>query len=143
GVHPLRDPVVSLPHAPPRRASGQRLLHRRQHPQGGQALHVKEVTLAGYVAVHDRAPAFEGSDGRAYSVAIWVDDVPDARGRFPGALLFVRWAPDGSEPDGHHETEWLAFGASPADTEARLGALSLYDVKAHLEERIAAATGGE
>jgi len=104
---------------------------------------VKEVTLAGYVAVHDRAPAFEGSDGRAYSVAIWVDDAPDARGRFPGALLFVRWAPDGSEPDGHHETEWLAFGASPADTEARLGALSLYDVKAHLEERIAAATGGE
>jgi hypothetical protein len=102
---------------------------------------VREITLAGYMAVHDRAPAFEGSDGRAYSVAIWVGEEPDARGRLPGALLFVRWAPDGSEPDGHHETEWLAWGESPAVVEARLGALSLYDVKALLEERIAATDG--
>lgn len=104
---------------------------------------MKEVTLAGYAAVHDRAPAFEGSDGRAYSVAIWVDDAPDARGRLAGALLFVRWAPGGSEPDGHHETDWLVHGSSAADVEARLGALSLYDVKALLEERIAAARDGE
>jgi hypothetical protein len=100
---------------------------------------VKEVTLGGYMTVHDRAPAFEGSDGRAYSVALWVDDQPDERGRLAGALLFVRWRPDGSEPDGHRETDWLVRGDSAADVERRLGAMSLYDVKALLEECIAAA----
>ncbi|HET9065760.1 MAG TPA: hypothetical protein VFN22_08080 [Gemmatimonadales bacterium] len=98
---------------------------------------MKEITLGGYMAVHDRAAAFEGSDGRAYSVALWVDDTPDARGRMAGALLFVRWRQDGSEPDGHLETEWLVRGATVADAESRLGAISLYDAKGHLEELIA------
>jgi hypothetical protein len=99
---------------------------------------VKEVTLGGYMALHDRAPAFTGADGRAYSVAPWVDDVPDHRGRVPGALLFIRWSPDGSAPDGHLETDWLVRGSDAADAHHRLGALSLYDVKALLDERIAA-----
>jgi hypothetical protein len=98
---------------------------------------VSEATLGGYMALHDRAPAFEGSDGRAYSVALWVDDEPDARGRFPGALLFIRWNPSGDAPDGHHESDWLVWGASASDTRDRLGALSLYDVKAMLDEQIA------
>lgn len=97
---------------------------------------MKEITLGGYMAVHDRAAAFEGSDGRAYSVALWVDDAADDRGRLAGALLFVRWRPDGTEPDGHLETEWLVRGATPEDAESRLGAISLYDAKAHLEELI-------
>lgn len=90
------------------------------------------------MALHDRAPAFTGADGRAYSVALWVEDEPDERGRHPGALLFVRWSPDGGTPDGHHETDWLVHGADPDDTRQRLGAYSLYDVKAMLDECIAA-----
>jgi hypothetical protein len=100
---------------------------------------MSEVTLAGYVAKHDRAPAFGGSDGRSYSVAIWVDEEADGDGRVPGALLFVRWSQDQSEPDGHHETDWLVRGCSEADVRERLGALSLFDVKELLEERITAA----
>ncbi len=99
---------------------------------------MSEATLGGYMALHDRAPAFAGVDGRAYSVALWVDDDPDARGRFAGALLFVRWDPAGDAPDGHHETDWLVWGTSPDDARQRLGALSLYDVKAMLDECIAA-----
>ena len=99
---------------------------------------MSEVTLGGYMALHDRAPAFSGADGRAYSVALWVDDQPDDRGRLAGALLFVRWSEDGSAPDGHHETDWLVHGDTPGDVRDRLGALSLYDVKALLDERIAA-----
>lgn len=99
---------------------------------------MSEVTLGGYMALHDRAPAFTGADGRAYSVAIWVDDTPDDQGRLAGALLFVRWNEDGSAPDGHHETDWLVRGADADDVRSRLGALSLYDVKALLDERIAA-----
>ncbi len=99
---------------------------------------MKEVTLGGYMALHDRAPAFTGADGRAYSVAPWVDEHPDERGRWPGALLFIRWSPGGDEPDGHLETDWLVHGADPGDARERLGAYSLYDVKAMLDECIAA-----
>ena len=96
-----------------------------------------EFTLGGYMAAHDRAAAFSGSDGRAYSVALLVDDEPDSRGRFGGALLFVRWTPGGDAPDGHLESDYLLWGATPDDARTRLGALSLYDVKSQLDELIA------
>lgn len=87
---------------------------------------------------HDRAAAFTGSDGQPYSVALYVDEEPDARGRYGAALLFVRWSEGGDRPVGHVETEYLAWGASTAEAEDRLRALSLYDVKAALDEAIAA-----
>jgi hypothetical protein len=90
------------------------------------------------MAAHDRAAGFSGSDGRAYSVALWVDDDPDARGRFGGALLFLRWDAAGDAPEGHLESDYLVWGDTPDDASARLGALSLYDVKALLDELIAA-----
>jgi hypothetical protein len=90
---------------------------------------------------HDRAAAFGGSDGRAYSVAIYVDEEPDAGGRYGAALLFVCWSPGGDRPVGHLETETLAWAPSPAEAGKRLEALSLYDVKAALEEAIARAPG--
>jgi hypothetical protein len=99
---------------------------------------VSEFTLGGYMATHERAAAFTGSDGLPYSVALWIDDDPDARGRFGGALLFVRWAPGGDAPDGHLESEYLVWGTNAADATERLGALSLYDVKGVLDELIAA-----
>lgn len=86
---------------------------------------------------HDRAAAFAGSDGQPYSVDIWVDDEPDERGRYGAALIFVRWAPSGDRPVGHAETGYLAWGATPAEAEERVKALSLYDVKAALDEAIA------
>ena len=98
---------------------------------------MSEVTLGGYMALHERAAAFTGSDGHAYSVALWVDEEADERGRYGGALLFVRWNPSGDNPTGHHETEYVVFGRTPGEAEQRLGALSLYDVKTMLDERIA------
>jgi hypothetical protein len=87
---------------------------------------------------HERAAAFSGSDGHAYSVAILSDDEPDARGLFGAALLFVRWDPAGEKPSGHVETGYLAWGATVVEAEARVRSLSLYDVKAALDEAIAA-----
>jgi hypothetical protein len=95
-----------------------------------------EITLAGYMAKHERAVAFTGADGGAYSCAILVDDDPDGGGRFGAALLFVRWDEAGAAPAGHVETGYLAWGSTPAEAEARIGALSLYDVKAALDEAI-------
>jgi hypothetical protein len=86
---------------------------------------------------HDRAAAFSGSDGQPYSVAIYVEEEPDLRGLYGAALLFVRWSPSGDRPVGHVETETLAWGRTPEEAESRLEALSLYDVKAALDEAIA------
>ena len=97
-----------------------------------------EFTLAGYMAKHERAAAFTGADGEAYSCAIYVDDEPDGTGRYGAALLFVRWDEGGASPVGHVETEFLAFGGSPAEAAHRIGLLSLYDVKAALDEAIRA-----
>jgi hypothetical protein len=100
---------------------------------------VSEYTLGGYMLKHDRAAAFGGSDGRAYSVAMYVDDEADLRGYYGAALLFVRWSDGGERPVGHLETEPLAWGRSPTEAQERLAVLSLYDVKAALEEAIARA----
>lgn len=100
---------------------------------------MSEFTLGGYMRKHDRAAAFGGSDGQAYSVAIYVDEEPDVRGRYGAALLFVRWSESGDRPVGHLESDTLAWGRTPEEAEARLEALSLYDVKAALDEAIAKA----
>ena len=90
---------------------------------------------------HDRAAAFTGSDGQAYSVAIYVEEEPDVRGLYGAALLFVRWSPGGDRPLGHVESETLAWGRTQAEAESGIAALSLYDVKAALDEAINRAPG--
>jgi hypothetical protein len=100
-----------------------------------------EFTLGGYMAQHGRAAAFGGSDGHAYSVGLYVDDETDDRGRFGAALLFVRWDPAGEAPVGHVETDFLAWGRTAAEAEERVKALSLFDVKAALDEAIASQPG--
>jgi hypothetical protein len=95
------------------------------------------VTLGGYMRKHDRAAAFGGNDGQAYSVAILVDEEPDDQGRFGAALLFVRWNLGGDAPAGHVETDYLAFADTPAEAEERVKVLSLFDVKQALDEAIA------
>lgn len=69
-------------------------------------------------------------------MATFVDDAPDASGRYGAALLFVRWSPAGDRPIGHLETAYLAWGATPAAALAPLLALSLGDVKQHLDRLI-------
>lgn len=102
---------------------------------------MSELTLGGYMAKHERAAAFGGSDGQAYSVAIYVEDEPDEQGRYAAALLFVRWSPAGDRPVGHVETPPMAWGRTPGQAEDRLKALSLYDVKTALDEAISASPG--
>ena len=102
---------------------------------------MSEFTLGGYMQKHERAAAFGGSDGQAYSVAIYVDEEPDVRGLYGAALLFVRWSAAGERPVGHVETETLAWGKTPAEAQSGLESLSLYDVKAALDEAIAHSPG--
>lgn len=94
-------------------------------------------TLGGYQRVHQRAPAFGGSDGQAYTVSTFVDDDPDPAGRYGAALLFIRWSEGGDRPVGHVETDYLAFGPNPDAALALVLDLSLEDVKAHLDRLLA------
>ena len=86
--------------------------------------------------MHERAPAFAGSDGQSYSVGTFVDGAPDACGRYGAALLFVRWSAAGDRPVGHVETDYLSWGGTPVQALAPLLALSLAEVKQHLDRCI-------
>ena len=83
--------------------------------------------------MHERPPAFGGKDGRAYSVSTFVDEEPDAHGRYGAALLFVAWSEGSDRPVGHVETDYLAFGQTPEEALAPLLALTLHEAKAHLD----------
>ena len=102
---------------------------------------MSEFTLGGYMQKHERAAAFGGSDGHAYSVAIYVEEEPDPRGLYGAALLFVRWSPAGDRPLGHVETESWPGDARRRKRSLGLAGLSLYDVKAALDEAIVQAPG--
>ena len=94
-----------------------------------------DTTLGGYQQVHGRPPAFGAADGQAYSVATFADDAAE-KGRYGAALLFVRWD-EAARPAGHLETDYLAFGATPDEALAPVLALTLEQVKAHLDQCVA------
>jgi hypothetical protein len=95
---------------------------------------VDESTLGGYVAVHARPPAFEGTDGIPYSVDVGIDDTGDAEAPVGAYLLFVRW--DGQTVGGHLETDFLARGASEALVREAIARMPLLTVKATLDGMI-------
>ena len=102
-------------------------------------------TLGGYMAVHDRPAAFEGSDGFSYSVEILVDEEHAARAgaRWGGYLFFVKWARVGaSSPEGHLESDILAQADTERAAREQVGAMRLSEVKGVLDALIAASPTG-
>ena len=98
-------------------------------------------TIGGYMAVHDRPAAFEGSDGFSYSVEILTEQ-DDASRRWAGFFLFVKWARIGAQtPEGHLESDYVARGETEAEARANTGGLSLNEVKAILDDLIARRAG--
>jgi hypothetical protein len=100
-------------------------------------------TLGGYMAVHDRPAAFEGSDGYSYSVEILADDTGDPAAPVGGYLLFIQWARVGAAaPEGHLESDFLSRAASESEARAAVGAMPLAEVKRTLDALIARRSGG-
>lgn len=93
-------------------------------------------SLGGYFDVHDRPPAFEGSDGQPYTVSIEVEKAADPRCPFIGYLVFPRWADTGLGVVGHVETPILFRGATRTDVSEQAGTLALEEVKRLLDEAI-------
>lgn len=99
-------------------------------------------TLGGYMAVHDRPAAFEGSDGFSYSAEIVTDATGDSNAPFAAFLLFVRWARIGAQsPEGHLETDYLATARTEHEARTLVGAWQLSAVKAALDALIATKHG--
>jgi hypothetical protein len=97
----------------------------------------QDGTLGGYLEVHDRPPAFEGSDGHPYTVSMEVERTADLRAPYQGYLVFPRWAQTGVGIIGHVESATLAECRSERDARARLGALTLLEVQHILEDALA------
>lgn len=95
-------------------------------------------TIGGYMAVHDRPAAFEGSDGASYSVEIVTDASGDKARPFAAYLLFVRWRQGDPVASGHLETEFLAFADTEDDARKLVGAMMLNEVKVRLDDLIKA-----
>ena len=96
-----------------------------------------DTTLGGYFRVHDRPPAFDGSDGHPYTVSPEAERTGNLKAPFAGYLVFPRWAQNGVGVVGHVETATLVEEASEEDARQALGALTLYEVQALLEDAIA------
>jgi hypothetical protein len=97
-------------------------------------------TIGGYMAVHDRPAAFEGSDGFSYSVEILAQHEPDESPPWAGFFLFVKWARIGAQsPEGHLESDYVARGATEKEALERVRRFSLSDTKRILDELIARA----
>ncbi len=97
-----------------------------------------ERTLGGYMAVHARPAAFEGADGRSYTVAIETDETGERGRPIGGYLLFVRWGGEQPEVTGHLESPFLAWGATAEEASSAVGALSLYEIKRQLDALLGA-----
>ena len=95
-----------------------------------------ESTLGGYMAVHARPAAFEGSDGLSYSVSIESERTGELSSPWSAYLLFVRWGRGEPRVTGHIETKFLANGATEEECRGVVGALPLLEVKVILEALI-------
>jgi hypothetical protein len=94
-------------------------------------------TIGGYMRVHARPAAFEGSDGYSYSVELDVDATDNTARPYAAYFLFLKWRRMGSQGiEGHLESDYLAWGASPAEARDSLGRWQLADVRRVLEQRI-------
>jgi hypothetical protein len=103
-----------------------------------------ESTIGGYMAVHDRPAAFEGSDGFSYSVEIIAHETDAPAGAWQAFFLFVKWSRIGAQtPEGHLESGYLATASSESEARARLGERPLGDVKTLLDQLIAEHAGGQ
>lgn len=88
--------------------------------------------------MHGRPAAFEGLDGRSYSVDLAVDETGDPARPFGGYFVYVRWSA-GEHPalEGHVESPFVTFGMTEAEAMQAVSALPLSAARAALERRLA------
>ena len=101
-----------------------------------KATDTDDSTLGGYISLHSRPPAFEGTDGHPYTVSIEIEQTGNLRTPYSGYLVFPRWAKSGVGIVGHVETPTLAEARTSSQTRTILQLLTLQDVKYQLDKAI-------
>ncbi len=96
-----------------------------------------ETTLKGYIQVHERPPAFEGSDGFPYTVSVEIESSKDLQAPYVGYLVFPRWASNGLGIIGHLQTPVISRNKTHKQTEDDIYLLKLSEIKLLLEKVIA------
>lgn len=104
---------------------------------GEEAEAAKDLTLGGYIELHDRVPAFEGADGQPYTVDIDTEETGDPARPFAAFLVFLRWAATGAGIMDHVESEDVASGATEQDARGAAEELTLFEIRAELDAAIA------
>ena len=105
-------------------------------PETKKAKNSDDSTLGGYLSLHSRPPAFEGSDKHPYTVSMEVEQTGNLRAPYSGYLVFPRWAETGVGIIGHVETPVLVEARTGAQATQALESLTLYEVKDQLEKAI-------
>ncbi len=100
-----------------------------------------DVTLGGYLEVHERPPAFSGSDEQPYTASVEVESVENLAAPYVAYLVFPRWAGAGLGIVGHVETPVLWEGRSRDEVRDLAHALRLSEVKRLLDEAIQSKSG--
>ena len=105
-------------------------------PETKKAKDSDDSTLGGYLSLHSRPPAFEGSDKQPYTVSIEVEQTGNLRAPYSGYLIFPKWAETGVGIVGHVETSILVEARTAPEATKVLESLTLYEVKEQLENAI-------
>lgn len=104
--------------------------------QGKPETAAADATLGGYIAKHDRVPAFEGPDGQPYTVDIDAERTDDGPEPWAAFLVFIRWAATGAGIMDHCESGDVAYGATEEEARSAALDLTLFEVKAELDAAI-------
>jgi hypothetical protein len=96
----------------------------------------QDMTLGGYIELHNRPPAFGGEDQQPYTVDIDVEPTADPERPYAAFLVFLRWAETGAGIMEHTESDDVAFGETPEAARAAALELTLYEVKAELDAAV-------
>src|SRR5262245_50765734 len=95
-----------------------------------------DLTLGGYMVLHERPPAFEAADGQPYTVDVETEATNDPERPFVAFFVFIRWAATGAGIMEHVESDDVAHGASEEEARTAALELTLYEVKAELDAAV-------
>jgi hypothetical protein len=95
----------------------------------------RDLTLGGYIDVHDRVPAFSDARGEPYTVDVDVE-ASEGEHAFAAFFIFIRWAATGAGIMDHVESGDIAFGSTEDEAKQNALDLTLYEVKTELDEAI-------
>ena len=98
--------------------------------------HAPDETLGGYLEVHERPPAFTGSDEQPYTASIEIESVENLTTPYVAYLVFPRWAGAGLGIMDHVQTPVLWEGRSRDEVLGLAHALRITEVKRLLDEAI-------